>query len=103
MAGHSCRACFDRLFESEHIFNGSVKTVVVWKLDRLSRRLRDGINLLADCRAGADRRGNVWRARQEEGRIRDVAADRDEEPRGTEGVEVGVMGRLSAEPRPEAG
>lgn len=24
------------------------KTVMVWKLDRLSRRLRDGVNLLAD-------------------------------------------------------
>ncbi len=27
---------------------GTIKTVVVWKLDRLSRRQRDGINLLAD-------------------------------------------------------
>jgi DNA invertase Pin-like site-specific DNA recombinase len=25
-----------------------VKTIVIWKLDRLSRRLRDGINTLAD-------------------------------------------------------
>lgn len=30
------------------IFAGDVKTVVVWKLDRLSRRIRDGINLLSD-------------------------------------------------------
>ncbi|MFW6154884.1 MAG: recombinase family protein, partial [Planctomycetota bacterium] len=30
------------------IFNGQVRTVVCWKLDRLSRSLRDGINLLAD-------------------------------------------------------
>jgi DNA invertase Pin-like site-specific DNA recombinase len=30
------------------IFNGEVKTVVVWKLDRLARSLRDGINTLAD-------------------------------------------------------
>lgn len=30
------------------IFNGQVDTVVVWKLDRLSRSLRDGINLLTD-------------------------------------------------------
>ena len=30
------------------IFNGEVDTVVVWKLDRISRRQRDGINLLAD-------------------------------------------------------
>jgi DNA invertase Pin-like site-specific DNA recombinase len=34
-------------------FEGAVKTVVVWKLDRLSRRLRDGVNLLADwCERG---------------------------------------------------
>lgn len=30
------------------IFNGEIETVVVWKLDRLSRKLRDGINVLAD-------------------------------------------------------
>ncbi len=30
------------------VFNGEVETVVVWKLDRLSRSLRDGINVLAD-------------------------------------------------------
>lgn len=30
------------------IFAGEVKTVVVWKLDRLSRSLRDGINTLCD-------------------------------------------------------
>lgn len=35
------------------IFDGTIKTVVIWKLDRLSRRLRDGINLLADwCERG---------------------------------------------------
>jgi len=35
------------------IFHGEVKTVVVWKLDRLSRNQRDGINLLADwCEQG---------------------------------------------------
>jgi len=35
------------------IFNGTVKTIVVWKLDRLSRRQRDGVNLLADwCERG---------------------------------------------------
>lgn len=35
------------------IFAGKVKTVVVWKLDRLSRRLKDGVNLLADwCERG---------------------------------------------------
>jgi DNA invertase Pin-like site-specific DNA recombinase len=30
------------------IFNGQVRTVVVWKLDRLSRSLRDGIKVLCD-------------------------------------------------------
>lgn len=30
------------------VFNGEIETVVVWKLDRLSRNLRDGINTLAD-------------------------------------------------------
>ncbi|MEJ2387838.1 MAG: recombinase family protein [Chromatiaceae bacterium] len=35
------------------IFDDTIKTVVIWKLDRLSRRLRDGINLLADwCERG---------------------------------------------------
>src|SRR5204863_4832623 len=36
---------FDRLQKA--IFNGEVKTVVLWKLDRLSRRLNDGVNTLA--------------------------------------------------------
>jgi DNA invertase Pin-like site-specific DNA recombinase len=40
------RPAFERL--QADIFAGTVKTVVVWKLDRLSRRLRDGVNLLAD-------------------------------------------------------
>ncbi len=30
------------------IFNGEVRTVVCWKLDRLSRTIRDGINTLCD-------------------------------------------------------
>jgi DNA invertase Pin-like site-specific DNA recombinase len=30
------------------IFNGEVSTVVVWKLDRLSRKFRDGINIICD-------------------------------------------------------
>jgi DNA invertase Pin-like site-specific DNA recombinase len=30
------------------VFNGQIKTIVVWKLDRLSRNLRDGVNVLAD-------------------------------------------------------
>ena len=30
------------------VFDGTVRTVVVWKLDRLSRSQRDGLNLIAD-------------------------------------------------------
>ena len=45
------RAEFARL--QKDIFHGRVKTVVVWKLDCLSRRLLDGVNLLADwCERG---------------------------------------------------
>ena len=40
------RPAFERL--QRDIFDGQVKTVVVWKLDRLSRSLRDGINVLSD-------------------------------------------------------
>jgi DNA invertase Pin-like site-specific DNA recombinase len=40
------RPAFDRL--QADIFHGKVKTVVLWKLDRLSRRLRDGVTILAD-------------------------------------------------------
>ena len=42
---------FERL--QADIFAGEVATVVVWKLDRLSRKLRDGINVLCDwCERG---------------------------------------------------
>jgi DNA invertase Pin-like site-specific DNA recombinase len=45
------RPAFDRLQKA--IFTGSVTTVVVWKLDRISRGQRDGVNLLADwCERG---------------------------------------------------
>ena len=45
------RPAFDRLQKA--IFTGTVTTVVVWKLDRISRRQRDGVNLLADwCERG---------------------------------------------------
>lgn len=40
------RPAFQRLQAA--IFNGEVKTVVVWKLDRLARKIRDGINTIAD-------------------------------------------------------
>jgi DNA invertase Pin-like site-specific DNA recombinase len=42
---------FERLQRA--IFKGKVNTIVVWKLDRLSRRLRDGVNILGDwCEHG---------------------------------------------------
>ena len=45
------RPAFDRLQKA--IFAGAVTTVVVWKLDRISRGQRDGVNLLADwCERG---------------------------------------------------
>lgn len=45
------RPAFDRLQRA--IFAGTIKTVVVWKLDRISRRQRDGVNLLAEwCEHG---------------------------------------------------
>ena len=35
------------------IFDGKIESVICWKLDRLSRRLRDGVNLLAEwCERG---------------------------------------------------
>lgn len=37
---------FDRL--QGDIFSGKVKTVVLWKLDRLSRRLVDGVKILSE-------------------------------------------------------
>ena len=40
------RPSFERLQKA--VFHGEVKTVVVWRLDRLSRSLRDGINVLVD-------------------------------------------------------
>jgi len=40
------RPGFDRL--QADIFKGKIKTVVIWKLDRLSRNLHDGVNVLAD-------------------------------------------------------
>ena len=45
------REAFKRL--QADIFAGRISTIVVWKLDRLSRRLRDGVNVLADwCERG---------------------------------------------------
>ena len=45
------RPAFRRL--QADVFKGVVKTVVVWKLDRLSRSLIDGLNVLSEwCRRG---------------------------------------------------
>lgn len=45
------RNAFNRL--SEAVFAGEVKTVVVWKLDRLARSMKEGINALSSlCEAG---------------------------------------------------
>ena len=45
------REAFQRL--QAVIFAGEIKTVVVWKLDRLARSLKEGINVLADwCQRG---------------------------------------------------
>ncbi|MEM8944577.1 MAG: recombinase family protein [Planctomycetota bacterium] len=45
------RPAFDELQSA--VFEGKVRTIVVWKLDRISRRLKDGINLLAEwCECG---------------------------------------------------
>jgi len=45
------RPAFDRMQRA--IFDGEVDTVVVWKLDRISRRQHEGISLLADwCERG---------------------------------------------------
>lgn len=40
------RPAFNKL--QKDIFDGKVDTVVLWKLDRLSRSLKDGINILTD-------------------------------------------------------
>jgi Resolvase, N terminal domain len=45
------RPAFDRM--QQGIFMGTITTVVVWKLDRISRRQREGVNLLADWCGGA--------------------------------------------------
>ncbi len=45
------RPAFDRLRRA--VFAGTIRTVVVWKLDRISRRQSDGVDLLADwCERG---------------------------------------------------
>jgi hypothetical protein len=38
----------NQVLNKRDIFNGEIQTVVCWKLDRVSRCLRDGINRLAD-------------------------------------------------------
>ena len=43
---HMNRPAIDALKKA--IFDGDIKTVVVWKLDRLARSMREGINTLGD-------------------------------------------------------
>jgi DNA invertase Pin-like site-specific DNA recombinase len=43
---HLQRPGFEEL--QRDVFNGQIKTILVWTLDRLSRSLRDGINTLCD-------------------------------------------------------
>jgi DNA invertase Pin-like site-specific DNA recombinase len=48
---HLSRTGFNALAEA--IFSGEAKTVVVWKLDRIARSMRDGINTLSQwCECG---------------------------------------------------
>ncbi len=50
-ATHMQRPAFQKLQAA--IFAGKVDTVIVWKLDRLARNLREGVNVLADwCNRG---------------------------------------------------
>jgi len=45
------RPAFDTLQQA--VFHGTIKTIVVWKLDRISRRQLDGISIIADwCERG---------------------------------------------------
>ena len=45
------RPAFEKL--QAEVFNGEVDTIVVYKLDRISRTLKDGVTTLADwCKAG---------------------------------------------------
>ena len=45
------RDAFKKLQDA--IFAGEIDTVVVWKLDRLARNLKEGVNVLADwCQHG---------------------------------------------------
>jgi DNA invertase Pin-like site-specific DNA recombinase len=48
---HLHRPAFQKMQAA--IFAGSIDTVIVWKLDRLARNLKDGINTVADwCQRG---------------------------------------------------
>src|SRR5580704_15476947 len=48
---HLQRPAFQKMQAA--VFAGSIDTVIVWKLDRLARNLKDGINTVADwCQRG---------------------------------------------------
>ena len=40
------RPAFKRLQKA--VFNGQIKTIVIWKLDRISRSMKDGVNILTN-------------------------------------------------------
>ena len=45
------RTAFQRLQKA--VFKGEIKTIIVWKLDRLARSMREGVNVLTDwCERG---------------------------------------------------
>ena len=49
--GTLARPAFEKL--QKDVFAGKIDTILVWKLDRISRSLRDGINVLSDwCEKG---------------------------------------------------
>ena len=52
---HGLKPDFCNAFQALQIaiLEGEIQTVVVWKLDRLARHLREGVNVLADwCQRG---------------------------------------------------
>jgi len=51
------REAFQRLQAA--IFTGEITTVVIWKLDRLARNLKEGVNVLADWCQGEGDRGHA--------------------------------------------
>lgn len=59
---HTDRPAFKELQSA--VFMGEAKTVVIWRLDRLSRNQHDGINTLADWCARKASALQAWRSSQ---------------------------------------